>query len=622
MMNFISNGVRVMALLIFCAALAQAADKKIQRDRVKVQAGHQAGQEIPYPGVAFAKLDTFEGLNLEDADKLYLKRDFKGAYAAYKAYSFEFSKSKALPYVLLRMGRCLHQLGKRFEAIKAYQDVVDYFPDEVVYSAGALYYIGICHGENGDDNKKIGVWARLVKDDDYVNQPDAGTALVFLGNEMERLKKFEEATEYRWRTAVAFLQANPGAAQAARGAVLVHYASRNPNHEKLKEFYVEASGFDGRGDNTGKPQEDGRYWNAVFNQVMGAQENREGVARYWVGVFGDLFPKDDGMRIRLCELQLIYEKNMDAWAARMNKQFESQPVTLARVIGWVPSWAREPKRQLEFAVKHGGPLMAAAPLAERIQMLQVLCAEIRASFYEKYVQPAVAGLKREEKISLMWALRHPLGLHNEAQSVMRSVSLDGMSDEGILGYGSFAAIYLGEEDVIRIFARMKDPMNATKARFDYYCARTHQNRPFQEKALAEIPALKKEPKYAGAALLWTEGDLLRGLGRFEEAIKAYQAANRQPDSTWAVTECLVALKRYPEAIRNVQGLESVGGAVAAQACFRVADIYRASGDKGKEVDQLRLVLRRYPKSGESSSAHQRLESYGVKIMGGEAKAEE
>lgn len=61
-----------------------------------------AGREILYPSKEFAKLDTFEGVNLEDADKLYGKRDFKGAYAAYKAYSFEFAKSKALPYVLLR----------------------------------------------------------------------------------------------------------------------------------------------------------------------------------------------------------------------------------------------------------------------------------------------------------------------------------------------------------------------------------------------------------------------------------------------------------------------------------------------------------------------------------------
>ena len=67
----------------------------------------QAVEEVRYPAESFAKLDTFEALNLEDADKLFLKKDYKGAYAAYKAYSLEFARSPALGYVLLRMGRCL-----------------------------------------------------------------------------------------------------------------------------------------------------------------------------------------------------------------------------------------------------------------------------------------------------------------------------------------------------------------------------------------------------------------------------------------------------------------------------------------------------------------------------------
>lgn len=579
-------------------------------------------QELAYPAADFAKLDTFEGVNLGDADKLFAAGDFKGAYAAYKAYSFEFPKSKATAYVLLRMGRCLHKLEKRNAAIQAYQDVVDYFPNNVSFAAAALFLIGECHGLNGDVEKQTAVWARMVKDDGYVAEPNSGTALAFLAGEMTKLGKFEEAVAYAWRTAVAFRASNPGAAAAARGPVVAHYVTRTPNHDKLKEFYIAAGGFDGRGENTDKPQEDGRYWNTVFSLVISAQEKREDVARYWGGAFGDLLPKDDGLRIRVFELHLVYEKDMDAWATRMNKQFESQPVTLARVIGWVPSWAREPKRQLEFALKHGAPLMAAAPLAERMQMLGVLPAEARASFYQKYVQPAVAGLQREEKMALMGTLRHPLGLHNEAQAVMRSVSLDGMSDEGIQGYASFAALYLGEEDVIRIFARMKDPMNATKARFDYYCARTDRNPAFQEKALAEIPALRKDPKYAGQGLAWTEADLLRMLGRLEEAIKAYRTANKQPDSTWAVADCLVALKQYDQAVTTVREIESVGGAVAAVACFKVADIYRISGDKGREVTQLRTVLKRYPKSGESSQAHNRLESYGAKLTGGESESEE
>ena len=81
----------------------------------------KAGEEITSPGEAFAKLDTFEALNLEDADKLYSKKDYKGAFAAYKAYSFEFAQSRSLPYVLLRMGRCLHQLEKRNAADRRQQ---------------------------------------------------------------------------------------------------------------------------------------------------------------------------------------------------------------------------------------------------------------------------------------------------------------------------------------------------------------------------------------------------------------------------------------------------------------------------------------------------------------------
>ena len=143
-----------------------------------------------------------------------------------------------------------------------------------------------------------------------------------------------------------------------------------------------------------------------------------------------------------------------------------------------------------------------------------------------------------------------------------------------------------------------------------------------EKALAQVPALKKIPKYATPDLVWREAELLEGLGRHEEAIKSYRAANRQPHSTWKVADCFQAMKNWPKAIETVRGLESVK-ATAPQAALRIADIYRASGDKGREVDQLRLILVRYPKSGKwQSEAHNRLESYGVALKGGINEAED
>lgn len=550
----------------------------------------QAAQEIQLPKEAFNQLDTFEALNLEDADKLYNKRDFRGAYAAYKAYSFEFPKSRSMSYVLLRMGRCLHQLEKRNAAIRAYEDVVNYFPDDVRYAAAALFYIGQCHAQNGETEKQTAVWARMVKDDDYVSQPNSGTALTHLGNALEKLEKFEEAAEYHWRTAVNFLKSNPRAAAEARNAVRFHYAVRKPNHEKLSQFYKEANDFQGRGRNKQDIETDPRYWSDVLYTVLRAGgDNREKAAAYWTAKMGSRFGDNDDLRKRWCDTMLVHEKDPEKWQSRLQQLYASKPASLERILQWCGYYKAMP--------------------------------EFRSKFFAEEAQALLLELKHDERMTLVNNLRR-LRMSEEAQMVLRSVDTRGLSDEKLLGYVNFAVNYESEEVIMRLLKRVKDPLAATQARYGYYKRRSYRNKPYMEKALAEIPALRQSPKYAGQQLSWDEGSLLQGLGRYEEAIKAYRASNRQPDATWAVAACLVRLKQYPEAIKNLRELESVGGKVASRASLEIAKVYRAAGDKAREVDQLRIVLRRYPKSGESSEAHRTLENYGVALIGGESQARE
>jgi tetratricopeptide (TPR) repeat protein len=236
--------------------------------------------------------------------------------------------------------------------------------------------------------------------------------------------------------------------------------------------------------------------------------------------------------------------------------------------------------------------------------------------------PLVAGITDIAKRAGLINRLQRLGLAEESVAVLRATRLDGLSDQDLVALAGAAAGSEPEEGVMRYYARIKDPLVAAKGRFDYYNARSHKNPPFMEKALAEVATLEKSPKHAGADLSWTKANLLRGLGRYEEAIKVYRQVNRQPDSTFEIAKCLVALKMYPEAVKTVSELEAVGGGVAARAALEVADIYRAAGEKGSEVRQLRLVLKRYPKSGQSSEAHNRLEAYGVPLVGGESEADD
>jgi tetratricopeptide (TPR) repeat protein len=229
-------------------------------------------------------------------------------------------------------------------------------------------------------------------------------------------------------------------------------------------------------------------------------------------------------------------------------------------------------------------------------------------------------MKAPELMELMANLNHPHQMHEEAQLIMRAIRTDGLTDEEIRRFALLVANYQTEEEVLRHLARIKDKLFATKARFDYYISRSHRNPPFMEKALIEIPELLKSPQYADG-LTWTKGTLLQNLGRHQEAIEAFRAANKQPDSTWEIAQCLRAMKQFDQAISTISELESLGGSIASRASLEVANIYLSAGDKAREVGQLRTVLRRYPKTGESAAAHDRLEAYGVALVGGESEAE-
>ncbi|MCH7728465.1 MAG: tetratricopeptide repeat protein, partial [Planctomycetes bacterium] len=143
-------------------------------------------KEILYSNDEFKKLDTFEAHSLAKADRVFGKKEYKRAAAEYDSFILEFPKSKAIAYALLRKGRCLHLAKKRFLAIKEYDEILDYFPNDVKYAAAALYSIGQCHWENGDEEKALKAWADMAKDVDYRKTRLAAKAIKQLADNLAK----------------------------------------------------------------------------------------------------------------------------------------------------------------------------------------------------------------------------------------------------------------------------------------------------------------------------------------------------------------------------------------------------------------------------------------------------
>lgn len=274
---------------------------------------------------------------------------------------------------------------------------------------------------------------------------------------------------------------------------------RSPNHDKLKEFFVAASGFDGSGRNTENPEEDVRYWTTVLSSALGTKgepDEREAVCAYLEAKMGDRFVDEDAVRKLWIDALAAHEKDAEAWKARMDRQFAHKPADLARGCGY-------------YNVNR----------------------ELRSEFYAKHGQPLFAALQTfAEKMRVPNELRR-IGMNEEAIATARGISTNGLADEELAQLGAFVAMYQAEEEIVLpYYSRMKDQVAAAKARFDLYNGRSHRNAPFMEKALAEIPTLQKSPEHNTPDLVFAQARLLQGLGRFDEAVKAYRSANKQPDS--------------------------------------------------------------------------------------------
>ena len=91
------------------------------------------------PAARYQQLNPFERRQYDTAAALVEKKSYAPAAGEFKKFKAEFPESPLLSYMLFMRGYCLERANNRITAIKAYQEVVDYFPGSVDDYAAAWY---------------------------------------------------------------------------------------------------------------------------------------------------------------------------------------------------------------------------------------------------------------------------------------------------------------------------------------------------------------------------------------------------------------------------------------------------------------------------------------------------
>jgi TolA-binding protein len=540
--------------------------------------------EAQFSNAEYKMLDTFEANQLSKADAIFEKHDYKAAYAEYDAFVLQFPKSKALPYALLRKGRCLHLDKKRYEAIKAYNEVMDYFPNVINYASPALYYIGRAEWQNGDVEKAMKAWIELADDADYSKHALAADAINELADQLVKQNNPDQATKYSEQVALTFRTQNPPAAYYAIGKVLEQYVHRQPDEAKIRAFYTKVQGFEWNP--IGVPADlsaDRTYWSRVMEAVQRLDDFpadqtalKQNYFRYWAKALDGRFDDWDDYQIKLDEIKLLDDQNPKKWAERLDAQFTKyqKPGNWDRVIKWMYLYRAKPEKAQEY---------------------------YNLSDYAKMDNNAIIAMTK--------AVYDIFNKQEMGRNTFGKIHFDKLPDAQKVQLARYFWPVDGA-NTVDLLAMVEDKDLGKMELLRYYAWRGNvkDGLPLCEE-MTKSPEYAKEADCIKAGLLWTAHE-------WAKAITAYQICDNAPYSLWQIAECYMQLNKPQQAVAQLREVENFFKDYSAEAAIRIAYVYKRTDQKNEYIAALHAVLNKYPKSDQSNLAHIALESMGLRIGGG------
>lgn len=546
------------------------------------------GQEVELSADDRKQVDAFEAHSLKKADETFNKKDYRAAVAEYEAFLVEFPQSRIMPYILLRVARSTQLDNKLNQAIKKYREVLDYFPNAIHYAAAALYYTGTCYAGAGDPENAIKAWLQMVQDKGYSTHFLAAFALNDLAVNYMKQNNPDSAMIYYERVASEFRTANPSATMNAIQKAVEYRVKTRPDEQRLRAFYGKAQGFGQQPVKIeGDPAASKDYWEFIRKKVReyGGRFKPEEAAEkkdffaYWAKAMAGRFPDWDDLQIDVADFQFAADGDATRRNRFLDEQFakHQKPGDQARIVKWIGLFTGNSTKLQEYYQKLD---MSKMSLADKEKLVFTLIG------YKEYDMAASAFAKM------------PLEEMNDTQKAdlvrrLHQPVRDGFPHDALL----------------RLCQEFNDPDLGRLALLRFY----HWAQDARGVEVGE--ALSSSDRHASEAAYKT-AELLFWGGKYEDAIKKFQLADNPPQNLYRVAECYSRMKEYGRAVETLREVENFFIQDAPRAAMRIANVYNEAGKKDDRIAALRGIMKKYPGSDESRTAHVQLAELGVDTGGG------
>lgn len=502
---------------------------------VGVNSAH-AGWNWRMDAKRYQTLDVFERAQYNKALSLFVARNYKAAASEFEKFKVQFSDSQQLSNILFMRGYSLHHAKNRITAIKAYSEVLDFFPDEVDDASAALYHTAVAYCENGDIRKGLQCFKQMVTHEKYSRHSLAAGALTRLASNHWQNKEYGKALTYWKQCYKDFITENPGEAWKARDQVFAYYI-KSQDYKALERWLLDD-----------KTRNDAQTRTWIATHAMGMGHGNFGHA--WGKYLG---PAAKEKKADMKALYLWY-KSCKPWFDKANR-----------------TWTHY-DQSLNFLIHRWNDPDEKKSLMEQMMV------------YLKKAKDAAKDAKAKAKIDPLYCR-------------MCDLTKDGR----LYDQARFCV------------AQISDPFLAA---WKEYEIRSHQGK--WESAVVQLIEIenRNDAKWKAQALESRAFIYKERLGQFDKAIAVYRAISAPPRTLWAIQDCQKRAGKLKAALVTLSEIESMFPNERPRVLWTKAVYYDQAGNAKMAIAHARRLLKAYPKSPESSGAHQLLERHNIETGGG------